>query len=131
MRLIAFSLLFSLSAAAQPVDVTALYEVSTEGTTTKVKAGEAGKVVVAIKLKGGAHVSDEAPLKLELSSQQAKLSKDKLTLADSIGKPEPRFEVPFTAQGATTIDAKMTFFICTEKLCSRQTKQLSLNVEVL
>ena len=114
------------------------YDVSTEGTSTKVKAGEKGKVVISIAAKNGAHVSDEAPLRIELSSKESKLDKEKLALADSVGPKEvgPRsavkFEVGFapSAHGKTTVDAKMTFFICTEKLCSRQTKNLSLPVEV-
>lgn len=127
--------------AQAETDVATFYEVSTAGTTSKLKAGETGKVIIGIKAKNGAHVSDEAPLKIELSSKESKLSKEKLTLADSLNKkkdgetnyPDPRFEVPFTptAHGTTTVEAKMTFFICTEKLCSRQTKNLSLPVEVM
>jgi hypothetical protein len=127
-------LLFVASASFAEPDVAAFYDVITEGSTTKLKAGETGKVVISIKALNGAHVSDEAPLKIELSSKQSKLSKEKLTLADSIkNSPNPRFEVPFTpsTQGPTTVEAKMTFFICTEKLCSRQTKNLSFPVEVM
>ncbi|MFT3707776.1 MAG: hypothetical protein QM817_08925 [Archangium sp.] len=133
--------LSSLCAFAADTDTANFYDVTTEGTTAKLKAGETGKVVISITAKNGAHVSDEAPLKIELSSKQSKLGKDKLTLADSITKkkdgetsyPNPRFEVPFTptAQGPASVDLKMTFFICTEKLCSRQTKNLSLPVEVM
>ena len=122
-------------------DVASLYEVTTDGTSTKLKAGETGKLVISIKAKNGAHVSDEAPLKIELSSRQSTISKDKLTLADSLNPkkqgeanyPDPRFEVPFTptAHGPATVEAKMTFFICTEKLCSRQVKNLTLPVEVM
>jgi hypothetical protein len=122
-------------------DVASLYEVTTDGTSTKLKAGETGKLVISIKAKNGAHVSDEAPLKIELSSRQSTLTKDKLTLADSLNQkkdgeanyPNPRFEVPFTptAHGPATLEAKMTFFICTEKLCSRQVKNLTLPVEVM
>ncbi len=125
--------------AAVPVwaeaDLASLYEVTTDGTTTKLKAGETGKVIIAIKSKNGAHVSDEAPLKIELSSAQSKLSKDKLTLADSLNakKEDPRFEVSFTptAHGQSSVEAKLTFFICTEKQCSRQVKNLSFPVEVM
>jgi hypothetical protein len=136
-------LMASVSAAtfAGEVDVAALYEVSTEGTTRTLKAGESGKFVIDIKMKGGAHVSDEAPLKIELSSKQSTLAKQKLTLADSLNKrkagevayPDPRFEVEFTpaTQGETSVEAKLIFFVCTEKLCARQTKQLSVPVQVL
>ncbi|MBE2249262.1 MAG: hypothetical protein IAE78_06910 [Myxococcus sp.] len=125
--------------AADP-DVASLYEVRTDGTSSAVKAGEKGKVVIEIKAKNGAHVSDEAPLRIELSSKDSKLDKEKLTLADSLTKkaegsaayPDPRFEVGFTAAapGKATVDAKMTFFICTEKVCARQTKSLSFPVVI-
>lgn len=126
-------------AVAVPVwaetDIASFYEVTTEGTSTKLKAGETGKVIIAIKSKNGAHISDEAPLKIELSSAQSKLGKDKLTLADSLAAPkeDPRFEVPFTptAHGKSSVEAKMTFFVCTEKQCARQVKNLTLPVEVM
>lgn len=127
----------SLQAAAEP-DVSSLYEVRTDGTSTTLKAGEQGKVVISIAAKNGAHVSDEAPLKIELSSKDAKLEKSKLTLADSVVRRaegssafiDPRFEVPFTTATKTAIDAKLTFFICTEKICARQTRTLSLPVVI-
>ena len=69
--------------ARAETDVASFYEVTTEGTSTRLKAGDTGKVVISIKAKNGAHVSDEAPLKIELSSKESKLSKERLTLADS------------------------------------------------
>lgn len=129
----------SVAIAAEP-DTASMYDVSTEGTTTTMKAGDKGKVVISIHAKNGAHVSDEAPLHIELSSKQSKLDKEKLVLSDSLNKkakdakeyPDPRFEVGFTpsTQGKTSVDARMTFFICTETQCARQTKNLSLPVDV-
>jgi hypothetical protein len=122
------------------VDPTTLYEVSTEGTSTKVKAGEQGVFVLSIKSKKGAHVSDEAPLKLELKGTQVVPAQEKLALKDSVVKKaagqqyaDPRFEVPFKAEaaGKGTLEAKLTFFICSEQLCARQQKTFSLPVEVL
>jgi hypothetical protein len=121
------------------VDPSTLYEVSTEGTSTQVKAGEQGVFVLSIKSKPGAHVSDEAPLKLELKGTQLTPTKEKLALADSVAKKaagqafvDPRFEVPFkaSAAGKGTLDAKLTFFICSEQLCARQQKTFSIPVEV-
>jgi hypothetical protein len=138
--MLAVVLFLALPAVAE-TDVAAFYDVTTDGSTTRLKAGETGKVIISIKALNGAHVSDEAPLKIELSSKQSKLTKEKLTLADSLNVkkdgeknyPDPRFEVPFTpsAQGNTTVEARMTFFICTEKLCSRQTRHLTFPVEVM
>lgn len=129
----------AVARAADP-DVSSLYEVRTDGSSTSLKSGEKGKVVIEIKAKNGAHVSDEAPLRIELSSKDAKLDKEKVTLADSLVKkvegskeyPDPKFEVGFTpsGQGKANVEAKMTFFICTEKICARQTKTLAFPVTV-
>lgn len=140
-NLMSVLMLLTAVPALAEIDPSSFYEVSTTGTTTKLKAGESGKVVISIKAKNGAHVSDEAPLRIELASKQSKLTKEKLTLADSVNQkkqgetnyPDPRFEVAFTpsSQGPTTVEAQMTFFICTEKQCSRQTQKLTLPVEVM
>ncbi len=134
-KLMVVMTVLAVPAWAAETDIASFYEVSTEGTSTRLKAGDTGKVVISIKSKNGAHVSDEAPLKIELSSKQSKLSKEKLTLADSVSAKteDPKFEVPFTptAHGMSSVEAKMTFFICTEKQCSRQVKNITLPVEVM
>lgn len=125
--------------AAEEVDPASLYELSTEGSSTQVKAGEKGTFVLAVKTKAGAHVSEEAPLKLEVKGAQVTPAKEKLGREDSVAKKaqgqafvDPRFEVPFTAAsaGKGSVDAKLTFFICTEKICARQQKTVSVPVEV-
>src|SRR5690349_17239115 len=97
--------------------VESLYQISTEGSSVEVRMGTPGKVVLEIRAQEGAHVSDEAPLKIELQGRAVKLAKEKLTLADSPGR-KPRFEVPVEGVqvGSGAVEAKMTFFICTEKL---------------
>jgi hypothetical protein len=126
--------------AADEVDPATLYEVSTEGTSTRLKAGEQGVFVLSIRSKAGAHVSEEAPLKLEVKGAQVTPAKEKLGRGDSVSKKaqgqafvDPRFEVPLTASaaGKGSVDAKLTFFICTEAICARQQKTLSVPVEVL
>lgn len=126
--------------AADEVDPATLYEVSTEGTSTRLKAGEKGVFVLSIRSKAGAHVSEEAPLKLEVKGTQVAPAKEKLGREDSVAKKapgqafvDPRFEVPLTASaaGKGSVDAKLTFFICTEKICARQQKTFSVPVEVL
>lgn len=130
----------SAPALAEDVDPSSLYEVTTEGTSAQVKAGEKGVFVLTIKTKPGAHVSEEAPLKLEVKGTQVTPAKEKLGREDSVAKKaagqefvDPRFEVPFTttAAGKGSVDAKVLFFICTEKICARQQKTVSLPVEVL
>jgi hypothetical protein len=131
--------LVSLGAQGQEPDPGSLYELSTEGSSKTVTAGGAGKLVISIRTKGGAHISDETPLKVEISGTGVKPEKQKLSYADSITAksglaryPDPRFEVPFAAgaAGKGSLDAKLTFFVCTEKVCARQQKSIHLPVEV-
>ncbi len=126
-------MLLSAPAVASEPEVVNFYEVSTEGSTARLKAGESGRLVIAITSKNGGHISEDAPLKIELSSRQSTLAKNRLTRADSVVKGDPRFEVGFTptAQGPTSVEANLTFFVCSEKQCTRQTKSLSFAVEVL
>ncbi len=123
-------------------DVSSLYEVSTQGSSERVKAGAKGKLVIEIRTRPGAHVSAEAPVKVELKGNHLALDKEKLTGADSLAKAEPgkegvnpRFEVPFAAQSAGKggVEGEATFFVCTEKgtqVCLRQKKTISVPVEV-
>lgn len=140
MKAIIFSMaLLGSFAALAAEDMAHLYEVTTQGSSEKLKAGEQGKFVLEIKTKDGAYVSEEAPLKLAVTGQKVKPGKDKLTMADSVAKKSadqkhanPKFEVPVTgeAQGKGAVDAKLTFFLCTEKSCLRQQKNVSVPVEV-
>ncbi len=125
--------------AEEDVDVSKLYEISTEGTSTKLEAGKPGTFVFRVKTVDGAYISDEAPLRIDLTGKHVKPEKARLTLADSVTRkpdqkppPDPRFEVPLVAdgKGQGSIDAKATLFICTAKLCVRQQRTVSVPVEV-
>lgn len=124
--------------AGEDADVAKFYEVKTDAPKT-LKNGEQGKLSIAIDAKPGAHISDDAPVRIELSGSGVKLRKTKLTRADAVGKKvegkesaAPRFEVPFTAiaAGKGQLDAKMTFFVCTDKVCSRQQKNVTIPLEI-
>lgn len=136
--LLLVSLSATLSLAADPAPET-LYTVTSAATPATLKAGEKGTFVVSIQSKAGAHVSQEAPLKLELKGTHLTPAKTKLAMADSVVKPpagesyaDPKFEVPFTADsaGQGSLEAKLTFFICTDTICARQQKTLSAAVKV-
>lgn len=127
------------SALAQEVNPATLYELSTEGSSQKVRPGAKGIMVVSIRTKPESHVSSKAPFKMELSGKGVKPFKDKVALAEAVSKKpvsegfaDPRFEVPFTAEsvGKAQMDAKLTFFICTVKICARQQKTLSIPIDV-
>jgi len=127
------------AAVSPEVDPATLYTVTTEGSSTRLKAGEKGKVVISVVAKEGAHVSGEAPLRIALTGKGATLEKTSLVYADSLTKktdankyPNPRFEVPFTAaeKGPGSVEAKLTIFICTEKLCMRSLKTVTVPLEI-
>src|ERR1700682_5711814 len=101
----------------------------------KVRKGEAGHARVEVVPRPDAHVSPDAPISLTVSAgHSVKLAKEKL------GRPEAKetkakgveFDVPFTAQaaGKDELRATLSFFICTEKLCEKQKRELALAVEV-
>lgn len=127
----------SLAFAAEP-DVSQLYTVKAEA-TPQVASGAKGTVTISFTTAKDAHISDEAPLKITLAGKNVTPEKATLRYQDSLAKktaekayPDPRFEVPFTAQakGQGEIDAKMTFFVCSASLCSRQQKTVTLPVTV-
>ena len=74
-----------------------------------------------------------------MKGQNAKPEKQKLTFADLVTPKAAghrcqtvRFEVPFVPAevGKAQLDWHVTFFICTEKLCARQKRTVSVPVEV-
>ena len=99
----------------------------------KVKKGAQASAKVEIVPRSDAHVSPDAPISLTVSAGPAvKLEKEKL------GRAEARetkahgveFDVPFTATARDEVKGSLTFFICTEKLCEKQKREIALAVEV-
>lgn len=134
----ALSLLACSRAFAEAPDTSKLYSVQAEATPS-VKAGDQGKVTITFKTEAGAHISDEAPLKIVLSGKNVTPAKATLHYQDSLAQktaaqsyPDPRFEVPFTTQakGQGEVDAKMTFFVCSANLCARHEQTVALPVTV-
>jgi hypothetical protein len=124
--------LWRAQAAEVRPDAGALYDLRFEA-TPQLEQGAAGVVTVRIAPRKGAHLSDEAPLKLSLSAPEltfskAKATRDDLRMDGTIGT----LEVPFTAvaPGKTVIEAKLKFYICTEQTCAQQERAASLSVLV-
>jgi hypothetical protein len=128
----AFALALSLSMGAP--DVSGTYRIETTK-TLKLKKGETGHAKVEVVPRSDAHVSPDAPISLALTvGPSLKLQKDKLgrTEAKETEAKGVAFDVPFTAEaaGSDELKATLTFFICTEKLCERQKREIAMNVEV-
>jgi hypothetical protein len=101
--------------------------------TVKVKKGGQGTAKVEVVPRSDAHVSPDAPISLALTPPPGvKVEKTKLGRPDAkeTQKKGVEFDVPFTADQSGELKGKLTFFICTEKLCERQTKDLAFAVQV-
>ena len=116
-------------------DAAKAYKIETSQAPLKVKKGEKGQAKVTVVPRSDAHVSPEAPLSVTVSAGPAlELPKQKL------GRPDAKateakgveFDVPFVGKqaGKDELKAQVTFFICTEKLCERQKREVALAVVV-
>ena len=127
-------LMLALLLLAAPPDVSNTYRIETSQ-AVRLKKGESGVARVAVVPKEGAHVSPDAPVSLTMSAGPAlKLEKEKLGRkeAKETAAKGVEFDVPFTAASAGRGELKgsLSFFICTEKLCERQKREVALAVEV-
>jgi hypothetical protein len=140
MRTAILGILLAVGApAAQAADAGAeaarSYRIETDGTTRRLDAGGAGKLVLAIVPAEGTHVHPAAPLKIALSATPGlTLSRRELGHADAIDPKAdgPRFEVPFTATaaGAQEARAQVGFYICSETWCVKQSRDVRVSVDV-
>jgi hypothetical protein len=125
-------LLLALTLLAAPPDVSNTYKIEAPR-VVKVKKGANAVAHVAVVPRSDAHVSPDAPISLTVSAGPA------VTLAKAkLGRPDAKetkakgveFDVPFTASAKDELKASLVFFICTDKLCERQKRDLALAVEV-
>jgi hypothetical protein len=132
------ALAFALPALAQNdahADAAKAYRIETSQAPLKVKRGEQGQAKVTVVPRSDAHVSPDAPVSVTVSAGPAlELPKPKLGRPDA--KPTEakgvEFDVPFVGKqsGKDELHAQVTFFICTEKLCERQKRDVALAVLV-
>jgi hypothetical protein len=137
-RLVALVCAVALPSFAQSdphADAAKAYTIETSQAPLKVKRGEKGEARVTVVPRSDAHVSPDAPVSVAVSAGPAlELPKQKL------GRPDAKatdakgveFEVPFVGKqaGRDELRAQVTFFICTEKLCERQKRDVALAVVV-
>ncbi len=135
LALVLLALLVAGAARAEPGDDAAKsYRVVTDGSTAQVKVGAPGKIVVALEPVAKVHVDPRAPLKVTVAAPGLRLAKEKLGHADAVDpKAErPRFEIPFVAEvkGRQEAKAKLDFFLCSDAWCVKQTRDVTVAVDV-
>jgi hypothetical protein len=140
-RLFPLACLFAFAAAApaesgaDPAEEAATsYRLETAGSTTAVGPGGQGQLVIAIVPADKIHVHPQAPLKITLQATGLALARTSLGHKDAVDPAAegPRFEVPFTARetGRQEARAALDFFICSDRWCVRQRRELTFTVEV-
>ena len=125
----------TLARAADPAaDAAQSYRIDTSGSTTQLKAGGKGTLVLAIVPVQKVHVHPQAPLKIALESKGLQLEKSALGHQDAVdpNAEGPRFEVPFAAtqRGKQEARAKLDFFICSDQWCVKQVRDVVVPVAV-
>src|SRR6266851_5178643 len=105
-------------------DVSGTYRIETSK-LVKVHKGETGHARVEVVPRPDAPISPTVS-----AGQSVKPAKEKLgrTDAKETTAKGVEFDVPFTAQaaGKDQLRATLSFFICTEKLCEKQKRELAL-----
>jgi hypothetical protein len=110
-----------------------LYEITK--VEPKVAVGTTGTASLTIKVKGGWHVNDEAPISVALTAPAGvTVKKAKLTRADlaASSKESARFDIPVSATeaGKKTIGAEAHFVLCQEQACKPVKETVTLAIEV-
>ena len=97
-------------------------------------AGSAGTVKLVLEARGGYHVNQDYPIKVDLKAPGAvKLGKPSLGKADAaeFGEKIARFELPFTAEkGAHELSADVDFAVCTPETCVPDQRKLVISLAV-
>ncbi len=140
LRPLALAALCALAAPALAADPGAeaarAYALDTSASTTAVRAGQPGKLVIVIRPTApGWHVHPQAPLKIRFEAPPAlKLERAELGRRDATDAKAdaPRFEAPFVASAAGVQEAKanVDFFICSDQACVKQTRTVPIPVTV-
>lgn len=103
----------------------------------KLSTGGTGELAITISAREGWKLSLEAPLSIKLSAPgNLSLKKTKLGAGDGAAdKSKKNYSFPTTvtgkSAGAGKVEAKITYFMCTEEVCKRfkAKKEVALQVK--
>ena len=111
------------------------YTIDISHSSRAVKVGEKGVISIVITPGKGKKVHEQAPMVASLKTPAGlTLTKNKLGHSDVVnpGAPAPELKTEFSAQqpGEKSVEAELTFFICTDKWCERQQQKVTVPVTV-
>ena len=111
------------------------YELDTSGTATTIKAGAEGTFSLVVRPKNGKKVHPDAPFEVTFKDPKGvRPAKNKLGRNDVVDKasmaPEVQTKLRAEKAGPATVDASVSFFLCTDAWCQRMTDRVSLAITV-
>ena len=121
--LIFFSILFSGSWAMASDDNAALYDL-TYAVTGDITSGKTATCALTITPKGKQTLKTNTPFKAMVKgSDGVTPAKEKYTAKDFVDEktPQKTIQTEFTASkaGEGSVNANLTFFLCTDEICKR------------
>jgi hypothetical protein len=125
--------------AAEPgspaTEASKAYALEAVASPASLRSGGKGVLRLTIAPVAGAHVDPRAPLKVTLASSAGLALARPVLGREDLADPKaeaPRFEVPFTASaaGAQELKARLDFFVCTDRWCVKQVRDLVVPVDV-
>jgi hypothetical protein len=97
-------------------------------------AGTPGKVQVVLEPKGGYHVNQDYPIRVDLKAKEGvKLDKASLAKPDAstFSEQSARFDVGFTAdKGTHDVEATVDFAVCTSETCVPDQRTIAIALDV-
>ncbi len=111
------------------------YTLDASATSTRLKVNDDGTFSVKIVPKNGKKVHNEAPLEVVVVDNAfLKPGKQKLGRADVKDKAAKDPEVSTTLRalkaGSTTLEAKISFFLCTDAWCQRMSDRVQVPITI-
>jgi hypothetical protein len=99
-----------------------------------LSAGQPGTVQVVLESKGGYHVNQDYPIRVDLKAPEGvKLSKASLAKPDAkaFSEQSARFDVGFTAdKGTHDVQATVDFAVCTAETCVPDQRTIAIALDV-
>jgi hypothetical protein len=120
-------------AVKKPVFEEATFKLALSGEPTYT-AGQPGTLKLVLDARGGYHVNQEYPIRIDLKAPAAvKLAKASLARPDAkaFTDVQAAFETGFTAEAGThEIIADVDFAVCTPETCVPDQRTLALSIDV-
>ena len=102
----------------------------------ELKVGAEGGLSIVVRPKGDKKIHPQAPFEVTLKpSAGIKPAKGKLNRSDVVDKgakaPEVRTTLKATGKGPQSVEADVSFFICTDAWCQRMTDRVAVAINVV